>query len=59
MVSIGVVMLAATTLGWGSVAIAGLAAAIVVELIAACSVGLMLPMIAVVPARGHDSAHPG
>jgi hypothetical protein len=58
-VAMALLMAGAVSLGWGGLAIAMLVFAIVLQLVAMCSVGLMLPMIAVVPARSHDSAQPG
>jgi uncharacterized membrane protein YtjA (UPF0391 family) len=58
-VALGLVMVAAVSLGWGGLATAALVIAMILQLVAMCSVGLMLPMIAVVPARRRDSAQPG
>jgi hypothetical protein len=54
--AIAVTMMAAATLGWGGVAVACLAGALILEVVAVCSVGLMLPMIAVAPRSRNDSA---
>jgi hypothetical protein len=54
----GLVMAAAISFGWGGAVIALFIITVVLEVVAICSVGLMLPMIAIVPRRS-DSAQPG
>ena len=58
-VGFGFVTAAAVSCGWGGIAVALLVVAILLQLVALCSVGLMLPMIAVVPVKRRDSAQPG
>jgi len=59
MAACGVLMIAAVSAGWGGVAVVVLTIAIITQVVALCSVGLMLPMIAVAPSKPRNSAHPG
>jgi hypothetical protein len=53
------VMVVAVSLGWSSLAVACLVAAVILQLVALCSVGLLMPLIAVMPGRRRNTAQSG